>query len=171
MIRSLDGKTPKIDPTAFISEFAYIIGDVEIGAGSSVWPGAVIRADAGKIAIGKNTCIQDNSVLHGDADVEIGNNVVIGHKVLCHAAKIGDRVLLGNGSTVNDGVVIGSDSLIASGTVLPDKQSIAAKSIVMGVPGKIRSEIKQKFIDLIKNTSEAYAKRAIRYKKEGDLES
>ena len=62
MIRSLDGKTPKIDPTAFISEFAYIIGDVEIGAGSSVWPGAVIRADAGKIAIGKNTCIQDNSV-------------------------------------------------------------------------------------------------------------
>ena len=110
-------KDPNIDPTAFISEFAYIIGDVEIGAGSSVWPGAVIRADAGKIAIGKNTCIQDNSVLHGDADVEIGNYVVIGHKVLCLAAKIGDRVLLGNGSTVNDGVVIGSDSLIASGTV------------------------------------------------------
>ena len=120
MIRSLDGKTPKIDPTAFISEFAYIIGDVEIGAGSSVWPGAVIRADAGKIAIGKNTCIQDNSVLHGDADVEIGNNVVIGHKVLCHAAKIGDRVLLGNGSTVNDGVVIGCDSLIASGILSID---------------------------------------------------
>ena len=70
-----DGKTPKIHPSAFISEFAYIIGDVEIGQGSSVWPGAVIRADAGKISIGENTCIQDNSVLHGDADVKIGENL------------------------------------------------------------------------------------------------
>jgi len=171
MIRSLDGKTPNIDPTAFISEFAYVIGDVEIGAGSSVWPGAVIRADAGKITIGKNTCIQDNSVLHGDDDVEIGNNVVIGHKVLCHATRIGNRVLLGNGSTINDGVTIGSDSLIASGTVLPDKQSIPKNSIVMGVPGKIRSVINQKFIDLINHTSDSYAKRAIKYKNEGNLES
>ena len=171
MLYEVNGKSPQIHPESFVHEAAILLGDVKIGEESSIWPGAVIRADAGKIAIGNNTCIQDNSVLHGDADVEIGNNVVIGHKVLCHAAKIGNRVLLGNGSTVNDGVIIGSDSLIASGTVLPDKQSIPAKSIVMGVPGKIRSEINQKFIDLIKNTSEAYAKRAIKYKKEGNLES
>ena len=68
--------TPKIHPTAFISEFAYVIGDVEIGEGSSVWPGSVVRADMGSIKIGKNTCVQDNSVVHGDDDVVIGDDVV-----------------------------------------------------------------------------------------------
>ena len=78
LIKSLDGKSPQVHPSAFVSEAAYVIGDVEIGEGSSIWPGVVIRADMGKIKIGSNTCIQDNSVVHGDADVEIGNRVVIG---------------------------------------------------------------------------------------------
>ena len=82
MIRSLDGKSPKIHPAAFVSEFAYVIGNVEIGEGSSIWPGAVVRADMGKITIGSFTCVQDNSVVHGDADVVIGDRVVIGHQVL-----------------------------------------------------------------------------------------
>ena len=82
MIRSLGGKKPRIHHSAFISEAAYLIGDIEIGEGSSVWPGVVIRADAGSITIGKQTCIQDNSVLHGDSDVVIGDNVVIPkHKI------------------------------------------------------------------------------------------
>ena len=114
MIRSLDGKTPKIDPTAFISEFAYIIGDVEIGAGSSVWPGAVIRADAGKIAIGKNTCKQDNSVLHGDADVRIVDAVTIGHRVMSHAADVGPGSMIVNGAVVKVGVQQGSRCTIGS---------------------------------------------------------
>ena len=90
MIRSLGGKTPKIHPTAFISEAAYIVGDVEIGEGSSIWPGTVIRGDTGKITIGKFTNIQDNSVLHGDDDVIIGDNVTIGHRVMCHGRNIGN---------------------------------------------------------------------------------
>ena len=118
MIKVLGGKTPRIHPTVFVSEMAYIIGDVEIEENSSVWPGTVIRADAGFIRIGKNTCIQDNSTIHGDADVEIGDNVVIGHKVLCHARLVGNSSLLGSGCTVNDGVEIGDGSLIASGAVL-----------------------------------------------------
>ena len=72
MIRSLDGVSPRVHPDAFVSEAAYVIGDVEIGAGSSVWPGAVVRADNGSITIGANTCVQDNSVVHGDDDVVIG---------------------------------------------------------------------------------------------------
>ena len=111
MIRSVNGKTPKIHPGAFVSEAAYVIGDVEIGEGSSVWPGSVVRGDAGKIVIGKNTCIQDNSVVHGDADVDIGDDVVVAHRVVCHGRSIGNRVLLGNGCIVNDGVHIGDDSL------------------------------------------------------------
>ncbi len=118
MIRSLDGISPRVHPTAFVSEFAYVIGDVEIGEGSSVWPGTVIRADMGRITIGKYTCVQDNSVVHGDADVVIGDYVVIGHRVMCHAKMIGNRVLIGNGATINDGVAIGEDSLIASGAMV-----------------------------------------------------
>ena len=97
MIKGLDGKTPKIHKDAFVSEFAYLVGDIEIGAYSSIWPGVVIRADSGKITIGKNTCVQDNSVIHGDADVEICDSVVIGHRVMCHAAVVKNNVLLGNG--------------------------------------------------------------------------
>ncbi len=71
MIRSLGGKSPKVHESAFVSEFAYVVGDVEVGAHSSVWPGAVIRADSGKITIGERSNVQDNSTLHADADAWI----------------------------------------------------------------------------------------------------
>ncbi|MBM3945283.1 MAG: gamma carbonic anhydrase family protein, partial [SAR202 cluster bacterium] len=134
MIRSVNGKTPKIHPGAFVSEAAYVVGDVEIGEGSSVWPGTVIRGDSGKIVIGRRTCIQDNSVVHGDADVEIGDDVVIGHRVLCHARKVGSGTLLGNGCIVNDGVVIGAESLVASGAMVVDRMEVPARSVVVGMP-------------------------------------
>ena len=138
MIRSLDGIAPKIHPTAFISESAYVVGDVTIGEGSSIWPGVVVRADAGKITIGRFTCIQDNSVVHGDADVVIGDRVVMGHMVLCHARSVGDRVLIGSGATVNDGVEIGEDSLIASTAMVLENMVIPSRSLVVGVPGRVK---------------------------------
>lgn len=169
LLRSLDGLTPKVHETAFISEFAYVVGDVEIGEGSSVWPGTVIRADSGKITIGRNTCVQDNSVLHGDADVVIGDNVVIGHRALCHARTVGDRVLIGNGATINDGVDIGDDSLIASGSMVLDNFVIPARSIVVGIPGRIRGEVEERHITLIKSYGDAYTQKTKRYLRQGDL--
>lgn len=171
MIRSLDGVTPRIHPTAFVSEFAYVVGDVEIGEGSSVWPGAVIRGDMGKIVIGKYTCIQDNSVVHGDADVTIGDYVVIGHRVMCHAKAVGDRVLIGNGATVNDGVEIGEDSLLASGVVVLDNMKIPARSIVMGVPGRIRGQVTERHLELIKWLCGVYIEKTKRYKNNPLLDS
>ena len=171
VIRSLDGISPKIDPTAFVSEFAYVIGDVEIGEGSSIWPGAVVRADMGKITIGRYTCVQDNSVVHGDADVVIGDNAVIGHRVLCHAKSVGDRSLLGNGATVNDGVEIGEDCLLASGTVVLDNMKIPPRSIVVGVPGRIRGEVADRHTELIKYYCDIYIHKAERYKRQDGLES
>ena len=79
MIRGLDGKFPKIHPTVFVSEAAYIVGDVTIGEGSSVWPGAVIRADYGDIIIGQNCSLQDNCTLHTDDHLELGDNVLLTH--------------------------------------------------------------------------------------------
>ena len=171
MIRSLDGLRPNIDPTAFVSEFAYVIGDVEIGEGSSIWPGAVVRADMGKITIGKFTCVQDNSVVHGDADVVIGDYVVIGHRVLCHARSVGDRSLLGNGATINDGVEIGEDSVVASGALALDNMKIPPRSIVAGVPGRIRGEVEDRHIELADYYCRIYIDKAQRYKKQGNLES
>jgi carbonic anhydrase/acetyltransferase-like protein (isoleucine patch superfamily) len=170
LIRSLGGKTPKIHPTAFISEAAYIVGDVEIGEGSSIWPGTVIRGDTGKISIGKFTNIQDNSVLHGDDDVIIGDNVTIGHRVMCHGRNIGNRVLIGNGAIVNDGVLVGEESVIGSGSMILENMDIPEKSIVLGMPGRVRGSVRDKHVDMIDRIAAGYATKAQKYKAEGTLE-
>ncbi len=104
MIRSYQGKTPKIHPTAWVSEAAYVVGDVEIGAYSSVWPGSVIRADTIKITLGDYVDIQDNCVLHADSDATYEDYVTLGHGVISHAKHIKTHCLIGNGATINDGV-------------------------------------------------------------------
>ena len=149
---------PVIHPTAFVSEAAYVIGDVEVGEGSSIWPGVVIRGDTGKIKIGKFTNFQDNSVVHGDADVYIGDHVVIGHRVMCHGRDIGDRVLIGNGAVINDGVLIGNDSKLGYSTM------------VMGIPGRIKGTVKQRHLDLTREIAEIYKIKAQKYKSQGNLE-
>ena len=101
MIKSFRGMTPKIAKTAFVSEAAYVVGDVEIGENSSVWPGAVIRGDFGKIKIGKHTAVEDNCVIHSGSpsspisDVTIGDNVIIGHSAVSNCRRIGNNVLIG----------------------------------------------------------------------------
>lgn len=170
MIRSLGDVSPKVHPTAFVSEFAYVIGDVEIGEGSSVWPGAVVRGDMGKIIIGKHTNIQDNSAVHGDADVVIGDYVTIGHKVLCHAKRVGDRCVIGNGSTLNDGVEVGEYSLIASGAMLVDNVKIPPRSLVVGSPGKRLREVGARHLERMKWYCDVYMEKTKRYKSQGNLE-
>lgn len=163
MIRSLDGKTPVIDPTAFVSETAYLIGDVEVGPRSSIWPGVVIRADSGKIKIGAGTNIQDNSVLHADDDAEIGDNVTIGHAVVCHARKIGDGSLLGNNCTLNDGVVIGANSLVAAGSVLNENKVYEDNALIRGTPGKALGTVRERHTELMNRAAASYVNRIERY--------
>jgi carbonic anhydrase/acetyltransferase-like protein (isoleucine patch superfamily) len=167
MIRSLDGKTPKIDPTAFVSETAYIVGDVEVGPRSSVWPGVVIRADSGKIKIGAGSNIQDNSVLHADADAEIGDNVTIGHGVVCHARTVGDGSLIGNGATLNDGVVLGENCLVAAGSTVTENSVFEERSLVRGTPGKAIGEIRERHAEMIRRATASYVNRIDRYKSAG----
>ncbi len=171
MIRSLDGITPRVHPTAFVSEAAYVIGDVVIGEGSSVWPGSVIRGDMGRITIGKYTCVQDNSVVHCDTDAEIGDYVVIGHRVVCHAKEVGDRTLLGNGAVVNDGVRIGKESVIASGAVVLDDMQVPERSILTGVPARVRGSVQDRHLELGEYFSGVYVLKTQRYLREGGLGS
>ena len=170
LIKTLEDKTPVIHPTAFVSEAAYVVGDVEIDEGSSIWPGTVIRGDSGKVKIGKYTNIQDNSVVHGDADVEIGDYVTVGHRVMCHAKFIGNESLIGNGSILNDGVSIGKNSIVGSGSMLLENTDIPEKSIVVGMPGRVRGEAQQRHFDLQEELTEIYIDKAKKYKNQGNLE-
>ena len=95
MIRSLDGKTPKIHPSCFVSETAYIVGDVEIGEDTSIWPGAVIRGDYGQIISVQACSLQDNCVLHTDDYLDLGDNVLMTHGPVITGCLIGNNVLIG----------------------------------------------------------------------------
>lgn len=173
MIRSLNGKTPKIHPDAFVSEFAYVIGDVEIGAGASVWPGSVVRGDSGKIVIGSGTCIQDGSVVHADGPgAVIGDNVVIGHMVMCHAEKVGDGAVLGNGAIVNGGATeIGEYSIVAAGAVVRENEKVPPRTLVLGVPAIAKGRVTDEQVERFQRTAEHYAELGRTYKASGGLES
>ena len=167
MLRSLQGKSPQVHPEAFISEAAYVVGDVEIGARVNIWPGVVIRGDTGKVFIGENTCIQDNSTIHSEADASIGPNVAIGHNVLCHADKVGQYVLIGNGAIVNGWAEIGDYCIIASGAVVLEHAKIPPYSLVVGVPAQVKAQVTEEHITRIKSTIESYVERGQLYKAEG----
>ena len=140
MIRSFNGKTPKIADTAFVSEFAYVVGDVEIGEKSGVWPGAVVRGDFGSIRIGKNSHIEDNAVVHAWKSLTIGDNVTVGHSAVVHCQRIGDNVLVGNNATVLDDTEIGDFCIIGANSMVRGAQKIPDRSFVVGVPARIKAE-------------------------------
>ena len=136
MIKEFNGKAPRIHETAFISDYAYIVGDVEIGAYSSVWPGAVIRADFGKIIIGSNTHVEDNCVVHGN--MTIGNNVIIGHGAVVHASVIGNDVLIGMNATILPKAEIASHVVIGAHTLIETEMKVPGESLVVGSPPRIK---------------------------------
>ena len=141
MLRPYKGIFPKIAAGCYIDPYAQIIGDVTIGENSSVWMNAVVRGDVYAIKIGKNSSIQDCSVLHGMRDkygVVVGDWVTVGHSVTLHGCTIGDRCLIGMGSVILNNAKVGEGSIIAAGTVIPENTVIEPYSLWMGVPGKFR---------------------------------
>lgn len=166
-VRSLGGKSPTIAESAFVSEAAYLIGDIELGPQSSVWPGAVIRADSGKIVIGARSNVQDNTVIHADDDASIGDDVTIGHGVVCHSRLIGDGALIGNGAVLNDGVEVGEGSLVAAGAVLPERMVVPAGSLVRGTPGRVLGPVRDRHRELMRGAAKSYVDRIGRYKEAG----
>jgi carbonic anhydrase/acetyltransferase-like protein (isoleucine patch superfamily) len=167
MIREFSGKNPKIASSAFVSETAYIVGDVEIGENSNIWPGAVIRGDIAKITVGKNTSIEDNCVVHSATGIIIGDNTIVGHGAVLHCKKIGDNVLIGNNATVLDNAEIGDYCIIAAGSVVAPETKFPAESLAMGVPAKVKSKLSQKQKDYITIGSAFNVKLAQKYKKQG----
>jgi len=138
-----NGKRPKIDPEAYVSPRASLIGDIEIGADSSVWEFAVMRADLNYIRVGKGTSIQDNATVHTTVTNHtiIGDYVTAGHNCVIHACEIGDRTVVGMGSIVLDGSKVGNDCVIGAGSVVTNDSIIPDGSVVLGIPGKVVKEV------------------------------
>jgi carbonic anhydrase/acetyltransferase-like protein (isoleucine patch superfamily) len=174
MIQSFNGKTPRISESVFVSESAHIIGDVEIGKNSSIWPGAVIRGDLGKITIGKNCAIEDNCVIHSGSpgvedsicDLIIGDNVHIGHGAVLNCRRIGSHVLVGINATILHDVDIGDFCIIGAAAMVSQGMTIPDRSFVVGVPAKINGNITSQQLYWLEQASEVYVRLAERHKKE-----
>ncbi len=139
MIKPLQGIAPTIGEGTFVAETAAVIGDVVLGEGCSVWYSAVLRGDVNKIRVGNRVSIQDGCCLHtsgGDAYIEIGDDVTVGHNATLHGCKIHDRVLIGMGATVLDNAVVSSGSVVAAGALVLGKTVIPPGELWGGVPAK-----------------------------------
>jgi carbonic anhydrase/acetyltransferase-like protein (isoleucine patch superfamily) len=158
MLISIDGQTPQVDESAWIAPTATIVGSVTIGEGASVWYGAVLRADNEPITIGPRSNVQDNCAFHVDKQkpVTLGEGVSVGHGAVVHGATIGDHVLVGMGAIVMNGAVIGDESMIAAGALVTEGMEVPARSLVAGVPGKIRRELTDSEVENLHENARIY---------------
>lgn len=165
MLKSFLGHHPKIAASAYIEDSAQIIGDVVIGADSSVWFNAVVRGDVHSIRIGSQTNVQDLCVLHGYKDryaVTLGDRVTVAHSVTLHGCTIEDECLIGMGAVILNGARIGRGSLVAAGAVVPEGAVIPPGSLVMGLPGRVKRPVTAEETALILRHAANY----IRYKEQ-----
>jgi carbonic anhydrase/acetyltransferase-like protein (isoleucine patch superfamily) len=170
MIRSYKSITPKVDGTAYVDESAQVIGDVEIGAESSIWMNVVIRGDVHSIRVGRRTNVQDLSVVHvmrGTHPTTIGDEVTIGHAAIIHGCTIEDRCLIGMGVILLNGCRIGRESIVAAGTLVPEGAEIPPGSLVMGSPGKIRRVLTDQERASIKGYADNYVAYRLDYLPQG----
>jgi carbonic anhydrase/acetyltransferase-like protein (isoleucine patch superfamily) len=155
VIREVPGRRPRIDPDTYIDPQAAVIGDVTIGAGSSVWPFAVLRGDQDNyVTLGRNSNVQDNSVLHVTPEFPcvVGDFVTIGHRAVVHACRVMSNVRIGIGAVVLDGAVVEEGAQVGAGALVPPGKIVPAGWLVMGVPAKpIRKMDPAELEDILKN--------------------
>lgn len=165
----IHGKTPKIHETAFIAPGCTIIGDVEIGAGSSIWYNCVVRADVFKIRIGERTNVQDGSVLHCDpprpgdeagSPLIIGDDVLLGHMVMAHGCTIHNRGFVGLGAIAMNKSVISSDAMLAAGAMLTEGKVMEERMLWAGRPAKPMKALSDAAIAGMRGTVAHYAENA-----------
>ena len=143
LIVTVRGRTPEVDPEAWVAPNASLIGQVRLAARASVWFAATLRAEAEPIDIGAGTNIQDGVTIHVDPEfpVRIGVGVSVGHNAVLHGCTVEDGVLIGMGAIVLNGAVIGAGALVAAGALIPQGAVIPPRSLVAGVPGRVRREL------------------------------
>jgi carbonic anhydrase/acetyltransferase-like protein (isoleucine patch superfamily) len=163
------GKTPRIDPSVFLASSCVVVGDVEVGPGSSIWFGAVVRGDVNFIRIGARTNIQDQAVVHvtgGTHPTVIGDDVTVGHQAVLHGCTVKDRCLIGIGAIVLDGAVVGEEAIVGAGALVPPGMVIPARSLVMGAPARVKRTLGDADADGLRASAAHYVEYAARYRAE-----
>ena len=157
-IYKVDGRAPQVGAAAFVADNATLAGDVTLAEESSVWYGAVLRADTGRITVDAGSNVQDNAVLHTGPglDVTVGRGTSVGHGAVVHGCTVGDGCLIGMHATILNGAVIGDGSLIAAGALVPEKMQVPEGSLVIGVPGKVVRPVSAAQAAAIKANEEEY---------------
>jgi carbonic anhydrase/acetyltransferase-like protein (isoleucine patch superfamily) len=160
----LGGVAPKIDPEAYVHPDAVVIGDVTLGAASSVWPGAVLRGDYGTITVGERTSIQDGTVIHAGPGFPsvIGNGCVIGHVAHLEGCTLEDDSLAGSGCVVLHWAVIGPGATVAANAVVPNHMAVPAGALAIGIPARVLDGRSDQV--MIRASAEQYVANAARYK-------
>lgn len=153
------GVEPQIAADVFLTESSQVIGDVKIAAGSSVWFNTTLRGDVMPITIGSETNIQDGSVLHGTFGkfaCEVGDRVTIGHSVILHGCKIGNRCLIGMGSIIMDGAQIADQCVVGAGSLVTEGKQFPAQSLIMGRPAKFVRQLNETEIKFLEQSADNY---------------
>jgi len=161
------GITPTIHETAFIAAHVSIIGDVEIGEGSSIWYGCTVRGDVNKVRIGRGSNLQDNSTIHVDSNqfaTIIGNDVLIGHQCLIHGCTVGDGAMVGMQSCLMDGVVVESGGMVAAGSLVTPGKVVPRGQIWSGRPAKHFRDMDEPAINAMADAARRYARLAQEHK-------
>ena len=159
MIRTFNGNSPIVPASCYVDESAQLLGDVTLGEQASVWMNAVLRGDVHSIRVGARSNVQDNAVLHGQRGVWpviVGEGVTIGHGAIVHGCVVEDNVLIGMGAVILNGARIGAGSIVAAGAVIPEQTQIPPRSLVAGVPGKIRRQLDDQDLDMIRMYAQNY---------------
>jgi carbonic anhydrase/acetyltransferase-like protein (isoleucine patch superfamily) len=163
----LDGKAPQLGDGAWVADSAQVIGNVDLGANASVWFGVVIRGDNETIRIGRNTNVQDLSVLHSDAGVPLtlGDNVSVGHQVMLHGCTIGDGSLIGIQAVVLNNARIGRNCIVGAGSVVTEGREFPDNSLIFGSPAKLVRTLDDKGLEMLKYIAEHYVENGERYRR------
>ena len=171
-IYALNGAAPRTGG-AWVAPDAAIIGDVTLGAGASVWFGAVLRGDNAPIDIGAGCNIQDGCILHVDADFPLflAEEVTVGHRAVLHGCSIGRRCLVGIGAIILNGAEIGRECLIGAGALVGEGAKIPDRSLVLGVPGRIKRQITAAEAEAFAASAQEYMAKAQRYREELQIRS
>jgi carbonic anhydrase/acetyltransferase-like protein (isoleucine patch superfamily) len=175
LIKPFEGVAPKIAPDAFIAETAVVIGAVEIGAGSSIWYGCVLRGDSNSITIGARTNIQDGTIIHVNHEREgaagtktrIGSDVTVGHMALLHACTLEDGSFVGMKACVMDGVVVESGAMVAAGALVTPGKRVKRGELWAGSPAKPMRPLTEKEIAYFAYSARHYAELAASYRLKG----
>jgi carbonic anhydrase/acetyltransferase-like protein (isoleucine patch superfamily) len=164
------GKAPRVAASAFLAEGSVVVGDVEIGDGSSIWFGTVVRGDVNHVRIGARTNVQDQSVVHVTSRTHptvIGDDVTVGHAAVLHGCTVHDRCLVGIGAIVLDGAVVGPDAMIGAGALVPPGMVVPPGKLVLGSPAKVKRDLTPEEISSLRTSAANYVGYAARHRGEG----